>query len=395
MRGAEPPAQEPMPQESPEEEPAPMEEIPAPEEEPAPPSPGELVIPEAPPVEEAQAPEPITRYTVKEGDTLWDITRSVLNNPFLWPKVWRNNPYILNPDLIYPGNVIIITPEGVVVEEAPPAAPPVEAEAPIEVPEEVEEVPPVEEEVAAVPPVPVPPAPEKPKPDLALLASAGFIMTGEEPSGTVISGQDNRELLGEGQIAYILPNSKATLAMGDRLTLYRHVRKVYHPKTRKYLGDLIKILGTAEITESEERVKTAQILDSYDYITKGDLALPYEPLELAAPSSGESETAASQPGSLQGYIVEIKDERVSTAQSDIVYLDLGMKHGLKVGDRFTVVRQGEKTSRFSPGRGERLPKQVIGRLEILLLQDATSTARIIESTDAIYKGDEFESPPMP
>ena len=45
-------------------------------------------------------------YVVKKGDTLWDISSTFLSQPWLWPKLWRLNPEINNPHLIYPGDII-------------------------------------------------------------------------------------------------------------------------------------------------------------------------------------------------------------------------------------------------------------------------------------------------
>lgn len=55
----------------------------------------------------AEAKE-IKEYKVMKGDTLWDITKAELKDPFLWPRVWNENPGIVNPDLIYPDQMIKI-----------------------------------------------------------------------------------------------------------------------------------------------------------------------------------------------------------------------------------------------------------------------------------------------
>jgi nucleoid-associated protein YgaU len=39
-------------------------------------------------------------HTVKDGDTLWDITQTYYGDPYRWPQVWSYNPEITNPHWI-------------------------------------------------------------------------------------------------------------------------------------------------------------------------------------------------------------------------------------------------------------------------------------------------------
>src|SRR4030067_2127685 len=68
-------------------------------------------------------------YLIEKGDTLWDISDSKLQDPFLWPRLWKGNPQIKNPDLIYPGDKLKIPSREALMPEV--EFPAVEKEIPV------------------------------------------------------------------------------------------------------------------------------------------------------------------------------------------------------------------------------------------------------------------------
>ena len=61
----------------------------------------------------ALAPNAPERYTVKRGDTLWDLSSMYLISPWRWPELWgMNKTQIKNPHLIYPGQTLVLVKDG-------------------------------------------------------------------------------------------------------------------------------------------------------------------------------------------------------------------------------------------------------------------------------------------
>ena len=56
----------------------------------------------------ALKPDRPDRYVVVKGDTLWDISSKFLEDPWKWPELWKINPEIENPHLIFPGDIIAL-----------------------------------------------------------------------------------------------------------------------------------------------------------------------------------------------------------------------------------------------------------------------------------------------
>lgn len=57
--------------------------------------------------QDSLAPAPaMKQYVIQKGDSLWMIAMRSYGNPYRWTDIWRNNPSITNPDLIYAGTVL-------------------------------------------------------------------------------------------------------------------------------------------------------------------------------------------------------------------------------------------------------------------------------------------------
>jgi hypothetical protein len=347
--------------------------------------------PEAPTV--APPKEEISEYTIKQGDTLWDISNNLFRDPFLWPFIWKANPSIANPDLIYAGNKLMI-PSLTPIERAmeAPKKQLVEKLAPEERPAEEAEPKPLGgiASARATRPKPVQPAPEEeaaaegsklilpeaaPMPiiDKYSMLSAGFV-NNTESTDSIVSGEvHERTTLGYDDVVYVKFGSPQNVNIGDKFLIYTPLDSVKHPVTGERFGRLIRGLGILQITAKDPSadVLTARITLSFSEIPVGSLVTPYqEPMLVYQPAEKRSKDIA-------GYIIEVTDTRTINGQLDIVYLDKGRADGVDAGDRFLVYREPAKSG---------FPRRLIGEVQVFLVKDRTSTAVVQKSTVFLERG---------
>lgn len=330
------------------------------------------------------------KYTIKQGDTLWDISNTFLKDPFLWPLIWKANTYISDPDLIYPGNLLVI-PSLAPIEramQAPREAAPEEAEqAP------AEEAPREEAAVAPAPmrPKPRPAAPEEEAPapsrlilpeeaaapiiDKYSMLSAGFVNM-DEFDDAITGSLEPKSVFSYDDVVFITIQSRQNTNIGDRFIIYQPFKKVKHPKTGENYGRLIRVLGVLQVTaKNSPNAFTARITLSFDACEKGSLLTPYQEPVLVY----ESERKKNK--DISGYILEVVDHRTINAQTDIVYLDKGKTDGVEPGDRFLVSAESEESD---------VPNRALGEAQVFLVKERSATAVVRKSVDTMAKGDRVD-----
>lgn len=309
-------------------------------------------------------PQEYKEYTVKEGDTLWSISSKEMIDPFLWPKVWKENPDIKNPDLIYPGQKIKI-PLYLIQKEIAPSPPPppyVEKAIPSPLPE-VKTQPQIKKEE---PSVTIRPMEKKYLVDRDTLISSGYITDNIGNKGAIIGSPSGRIVLGVDDYAYI--NTIKLAKTNDRFYIVRSSGPVKHPETGVIMGYLIEVYGIAEVVGKESGQTKIRITASYGETEVGDLLTDF--YEIEPPFLVDNPRTPD----LGGFIVASKHRRYINGQTDFAYIDKGVKNGVEVGDIFRITSRGKYN----------IPN---GYIQIINTKESTATAIIRRSDKEVAVGD--------
>ncbi len=295
-------------------------------------------------------------YTVKKGDTLWDITGGKFDDPFLWPNVWKENPTVKNPDLIYPGQRLRL-PRYMLQKQINvrlPGEKEVEKEKPVKK---------IEEKAITIPP-------RQPfVVEADMIAASGYIDRITPGVGKIVTTPDGRSIIGNDDFVYIKLYNNSVPEKGRKFYAVRSLGMIKHPSTGEVIGNLIELTGVIEVTGQEAGFTKAKVIKSFIEIQKGDPIDNYYSIESFPLVDGESPAVS-------GTVVASRDLRLISGNYDIVYIDRGSLDGVVPGNVFTLV-SGEK------------PNRPIGRIQVISTRQKSATAIVIKSETAITRGDYF------
>jgi hypothetical protein len=308
------------------------------------------------------AAEEVAVHVVRPGDTLWDLARRYLENPYLWPEIFRaNREVVRNPDLIFPadrlripgtatGRAFIAGQTGVVagadrtVFFLPAVAPvltstirPLEAaEIPVVTPGDYFRAGMLVPEREIVP--------------LGRLAEAASATVVPIALPTQVALYE-RVFLALGAPGVVRP--------GDRLQLLRAGRRV-QPH-----GRIHHVTGLATVLSVEGSVATVEVDRLYDQVAIGDLAVPLP--TFAVPAGVVPQPA----GGVEARIVAFEHAHPLQTPQEVAFLDVGRGAGVVEGDEFDVVLPRQQRS-----WGVR-PEIRVGRVQVVRVGERTSAVRVV------------------
>lgn len=349
---------------------------------------GAAAPPETTPGETPGAPE--SPYVVKKGDTLWGISRDLLDDPLLWRRLWEENKFITNPNRIYPGDRLGLP--GTEIMPAPPAppAPAPVAEAPQ--PEPAKPEPPKAEAPPPPPPPPVvvapplaPPAPPVPPASQyarvctpALVAEQDAFAVG---IGETVKNPDNRIMVAMEDRIFLGLDAGRSLNKGDRLAAIRVGRRITDPRTGRSAGRIVLVLGLLEVTDVVDRVARARISYSCGPITVGDRIAPFSPTAFP-----EDQTPQPARRSVSAAVLDSLRGEALIGLQQVVFVDAGVRQGIGPGDIFALMRPNAPAANR---RGELLPlpPDRVGNAIVLRVADDSATLLLTSSSREVRAGD--------
>lgn len=323
-------------------------------------------------------------YTVKRGDTLWELCDRYFHNPWDWPRIWSYNPELQNPHWIYPGDQIRMQ-SPTETAKAGPAGPPRQLGNGIRFIGRVNKV----------------------KPNTVFLRDQGYIDDEvKDVWGEVSGSPDDQLLLSDGDNAYLEIKPGHDVRVGQDLTVFRPVHGEMRGDAK---GTLVSILGTARVEkwDSESRIARAKLVESLDVIGRGSMIGPMtRRFEIIAPVPNTAE--------VQGHIAASVYPHVLYGQNQVVFVDRGAQEGLAPGNRLFVVTRGdayrktlvgasqfasaevhydserpatiEKGAALGKGDDSKFPEEVTGELRVLSVRDHSAACLVINSLVEIEPG---------
>ncbi len=320
-------------------------------------------------------PDRPDEYVVQKGDTLWDISARFLQEPWRWPTIWKGNPQIADPHLIYPGNIISLSmidgQPTLVVDSSDMDA----DDDDIVVNRNFKLSPEIRsyERDDAISSIPVN--------AIQQFLTRPYVVSEDEMNDWpyVVSGYGGRLVSSVGNKIYVKGLSEDS--PGTRYAVYRKGSAYINPRKDKnrVLGYEAIYLGDAVVEKGGDPASVIVTLSKQEILT-GDR------LVLASVEEASSEYIPSTPTqSIDANIVSVVNGVAQIGQYQVVVIDVGDGDGVEVGSVLGIYRSG-KTVKDETKKSESvaLPEEHTGVLMVFRAFENVSYALVMKAAEPIH-----------
>ncbi|MGS0754090.1 LysM peptidoglycan-binding domain-containing protein [Roseateles sp. GG27B] len=335
------------------------------------------------------APNAPESYTVKPGDTLWDISKLFLTSPWRWPELWgMNREQINNPHLIYPGQMLLLVKmDGrASLQLAQSRGNDALVVGTVKLSPQVRSSALDDNSITAIPLHLIEP----------FLNAAVVFDTDELASAPrIVATPEGRVLLSRGDLAY----ARGDLSQATDYRVFRSTRPLRDPGTQEILGFEAPYLGTAELIRADQSQAgpdgkievvpaTLVIKTVRQEIGVGDRLSPVPQRSFLR----YVPHAPAQP--IGGQIVSIYGDGLNAGQNQIVALNRGLQNGMERGHVLALWQEGRRmVDRTSESReAMKLPDERHGVLFVFQVYARVSYALILSVKEPVKPGDRFTQP---
>lgn len=317
-------------------------------------------------------------YVVKKGDTLWDISNTFLNDPWLWPEIWHVNPQIENPHLIYPGDLLkLIYLDGKDGRRMPhvTVARRGMASKTVTLSPKVKSTP-LDKAIPSIPLDVIGP-----------FLSRSRILNSKEidQAPYVIAGGQRHLIVGAGDLVY----ARGNFDVNEKLYgFYRPGKPYIDPVTEEVLGYSAKDIATGKLLIEQNSVARVNLNSSNEEVRAGDRLLPMMTRRVNAvfyPSAPVNDIK-------KGYILSVENGVSQVGPMSVVVISKGEREGLEAGNILSIYRKGEVVRDQVTNELVELPSERAGLMMVFRTFDKASYAVILSADEPLSVGDEVRNP---
>ncbi len=308
-----------------------------------------------------------TEYVVQDGDTLWDIASTFLNDAWFWPEIWYVNPEIVNPHLIYPGDVLalvyidgeprVTTARGSSLRLSPQAR-----------------VTPLTEAITSIP-----------FEAISAFLSAGTVLERREADKLpyILEVRGDHLVASTGNQVYVRGTDGAN--PGTRYNVITIGDELRDPDNNRLMGYHGLWIGEGTMRRGGDPA-TVELTASTQEMNRGDRLVP---ATVDLPLNFYPKAPSSQ---VDGRIMAVIGGVSQIGQYQVVVMNRGSSDGLAQGDVLTAFKAGEKVrDRFGGGKVE-LPDEEAGTIMVFKTYDEISYGLVMEATEPLHVRDAVRNP---